>query len=170
MMQPLCLLSAVKYVLLPLNYLAYVLAIIVFNTFCFMQLNNLELAVNLAKRANLPGAENLVSSITSMLLLWCCYNRNLRLLPMLVLSVAYIFLQDMIASLMLYIAGCAKVSRIVCTNKIQGSSWVGCRISSRSSPNSWYCCKISGAFLLLITELLTLLYLHFTAIFHILYC
>jgi hypothetical protein len=28
-----------------------------------MQLNNLELAVNLAKRANLPGAENLVSSI-----------------------------------------------------------------------------------------------------------
>jgi hypothetical protein len=69
MMQPLCLLSAVKYVLLPLNYLAYVLAIIVFNTFCFMQLNNLELAVNLAKRANLPGAENLVSSITSMLLL-----------------------------------------------------------------------------------------------------
>jgi hypothetical protein len=32
-----------------------------------MQLNNLELAVNLAKRANLPGAENLVSSITSMI-------------------------------------------------------------------------------------------------------
>lgn len=31
-----------------------------------MQLNNLELAVNLAKRANLPGAENLVSSITEM--------------------------------------------------------------------------------------------------------
>jgi hypothetical protein len=31
-----------------------------------MQLNNLELAVNLAKRANLPGAENLVSSITKM--------------------------------------------------------------------------------------------------------
>ncbi|AQK56804.1 Clathrin heavy chain 2 [Zea mays] len=30
------------------------------------QLNNLELAVNLAKRANLPGAENLVSSITKM--------------------------------------------------------------------------------------------------------
>ena len=32
-----------------------------------MQLNNLELAVNLAKRANLPGAENLVSSITEMI-------------------------------------------------------------------------------------------------------
>jgi len=32
-----------------------------------MQLNNLELAVNLAKRANLPGAENLVSSTTSMI-------------------------------------------------------------------------------------------------------
>jgi hypothetical protein len=31
-----------------------------------MQLNNLELAVNLAKRANLPGAENLVCSITKM--------------------------------------------------------------------------------------------------------
>jgi hypothetical protein len=31
-----------------------------------MQLNNLELAVNLAKRANLPGAENLVSSINKM--------------------------------------------------------------------------------------------------------
>ena len=31
-----------------------------------MQLNNLELAVNLAKRANLPGAGNLVSSITEM--------------------------------------------------------------------------------------------------------
>jgi len=31
-----------------------------------MQLNNLELAVNLAKRANLPGAENLVSSVTKM--------------------------------------------------------------------------------------------------------
>jgi hypothetical protein len=31
-----------------------------------MQLNNLELAVNLAKRANLPGAENLVSSITKI--------------------------------------------------------------------------------------------------------
>ena len=31
-----------------------------------MQLNNLELAVNLAKRANLPGAENLVSSVTNM--------------------------------------------------------------------------------------------------------
>ncbi|ONM20154.1 Clathrin heavy chain 2 [Zea mays] len=30
------------------------------------QLNNLELAVNLAKRANLPGAENLVCSITKM--------------------------------------------------------------------------------------------------------
>lgn len=29
--------------------------------FCFnLQLNNLELAVNLAKRGNLPGAENLV--------------------------------------------------------------------------------------------------------------
>lgn len=27
----------------------------------FLQLNNLELAVNLAKRGNLPGAENLVS-------------------------------------------------------------------------------------------------------------
>jgi len=37
-----------------------------------MQLNNLELAVNLAKRANLPGAENLVSSITNDLL-GCCY-------------------------------------------------------------------------------------------------
>ena len=32
-----------------------------------MQLNNLELAVNLAKRANLPGAENLVTSTTSMI-------------------------------------------------------------------------------------------------------
>ena len=32
-----------------------------------MQLNNLELAVNLAKRANLPGAGNLVSSITKMI-------------------------------------------------------------------------------------------------------
>lgn len=32
-----------------------------------MQLNNLELAVNLAKRANLPGAENLVSSTSSMI-------------------------------------------------------------------------------------------------------
>jgi len=31
------------------------------------QLNNLELAVNLAKRANLPGAENLVTSTTSMI-------------------------------------------------------------------------------------------------------
>ena len=31
-----------------------------------MQLNNLELAVNLAKRANLPGAENLVSSVSKM--------------------------------------------------------------------------------------------------------
>ena len=28
---------------------------------CLWQLNNLELAVNLAKRGNLPGAENLVS-------------------------------------------------------------------------------------------------------------
>jgi hypothetical protein len=28
-----------------------------------MQLNNLELAVNFAKGANLPGAENLISSI-----------------------------------------------------------------------------------------------------------
>jgi hypothetical protein len=32
-----------------------------------MQLNNLELAVNLAKRASLPGAENLVSSIVSII-------------------------------------------------------------------------------------------------------
>lgn len=29
----------------------------------FLQLNNLELAVNLAKRGNLPGAENLVKSL-----------------------------------------------------------------------------------------------------------
>ena len=28
--------------------------------FLFLQLNNLELAVNLAKRGNLPGAEQLV--------------------------------------------------------------------------------------------------------------
>ena len=28
-----------------------------------LQLNNLELAVNLAKRGNLPGAENLVSNV-----------------------------------------------------------------------------------------------------------
>jgi hypothetical protein len=38
------------------------------NIFRCLQLNNLELAVNLAKRANLPGAENLVNSMTSMLL------------------------------------------------------------------------------------------------------
>ncbi|RZS19450.1 hypothetical protein BHM03_00051844, partial [Ensete ventricosum] len=30
------------------------------NMWCLLQLNNLELAVSLAKRGNLPGAENLV--------------------------------------------------------------------------------------------------------------
>lgn len=32
------------------------------------QLNNLELAVNLAKRGNLPGAENLVNLLTGHVL------------------------------------------------------------------------------------------------------
>ena len=35
-------------------------------TWIFLQLNNLELAVNLAKRGNLPGAEQLVSDSFSI--------------------------------------------------------------------------------------------------------
>ena len=72
MMQLLCLLSAVKYdVLHFINFFADAYTRYSFqlsNTFLCLQLNNLELAVNLAKRANLPGAENLVNFINSMLL------------------------------------------------------------------------------------------------------
>ena len=69
MMQPLCLLLVVKYV--HQNFWAcflFLMHMLDNSRHNFgMQLNNLELAVNLAKRANLPGAENLVSSTTFMI-------------------------------------------------------------------------------------------------------
>lgn len=72
MMQLLCLLSVVKYehqhLWTSFLFLMHMLENS-FNTVFGIQLNNLELAVNLAKRANLPGAENLVSSTASILLL-----------------------------------------------------------------------------------------------------
>jgi dihydrodipicolinate synthase/N-acetylneuraminate lyase len=69
-MQLLCLLSVVKYEHQHLRTsFLFVMHMLdnSFNTVFGIQLNNLELAVNLAKRANLPGAENLVSSTTYIL-------------------------------------------------------------------------------------------------------
>lgn len=71
MKQQWCLLSVAKYV----DKLAFffffmplvldILFLHILSVYHLPQLNNLELAVNLAKRGNLPGAENLVSLLFS---------------------------------------------------------------------------------------------------------
>lgn len=48
-----------------------------------LQLNNLELAVNLAKRGNLPGAENLVS---------ICFSEIVNLYKLSAYGISIIFL------------------------------------------------------------------------------
>jgi len=50
------------------------------------QLNNLELAVNLVKRGNLPGAENLVNTLFSVnLLIFSSSSSSMRLIKLIFL-------------------------------------------------------------------------------------
>lgn len=56
-----------------------------------------------------------------------------------------------------WIAGCAKIPGTVRTDKIQGSSRVGCRIPAGSSTNSRDCCQIPGPFLFMLPMMLLML-------------
>ena len=58
------------------------------------------------------------------------------------------------------IAGCPKISGIVCTDKIQGSSRAGCGISPGPAEDAWDRSEISGEFLVLLCMMKLLRFVH----------